>query len=54
LGDDTTAVPMCHGHHIYDWHGATGVFKGWGKEKRREFAVLCIGLTRSLLAGGSP
>lgn len=34
---DHQAIPLCHKHHVEDWHRGTGVFKGWTKEKRREW-----------------
>ncbi len=51
--DDSTAIPLCsHCHH--SWHSSCEPFKAWGKEKRREFAILAIGLTRAMLAKREP
>jgi hypothetical protein len=46
---DDTAIPLCWFHHG-DWHNCNGVFSGWKREKRREWALLAIGLTRAKLA----
>jgi hypothetical protein len=34
---DDTAIPLCLRHH-QNWHDANGVFKGWGKSQRSEWA----------------
>ncbi len=34
---DAATMPMCSRHHR-EWTDHTGVFKGWMKEQRREWA----------------
>lgn len=31
---DRDAIPMCHRHHVDEFHRATGYFKGWTKASR--------------------
>lgn len=35
---DALTFAMCHHHHLAGWTDHGGVFKGWSKEKRREWA----------------
>jgi hypothetical protein len=44
---DHTCVPLCTKHHR-EWHDCLGIFRGWPKDKRREFAKLHIAGTRAL------
>lgn len=48
-GDDT-CVPLCHRHHVAEWHGASGHFKSWSRERRRAWAREAIQRTREDLA----
>jgi hypothetical protein len=48
--DDSTAVPICMTHYSH-WRDHNGVFTLWSRDKRQEFALLAIGLTRATLAG---
>lgn len=32
---DREAFPMCHRHHITEFHGACGFFAGWTKGQRK-------------------
>lgn len=48
--DDTETIPFCQVHHT-EWHAACGIFLGWSKEDRREWADVAIAQTRSLIAG---
>lgn len=48
--DDSTAVPLCHRHHVCDWHGATGAFKGWSRAQRRAWADWAVERTRAAYA----
>jgi hypothetical protein len=47
--NDRTAVALCWKHH-QAWHDANGVFKGWRKPERREWADAAIDDTRRLVA----
>lgn len=47
--DDNTCVPLCHRHHVDEWHGAMGHFKGWTKEQRAAWAAKAIEFTRNQL-----
>lgn len=47
---DHTAVPLCSAHHT-DWHQAAGAFRGWQRDRRREWADEQIAATRALLTG---
>lgn len=42
---DRTAIPMCHGHHIFQWHAGAGVFKDWTRDQRRDWLDIQIALT---------
>ena len=42
---DDTAIPLCAVHH-FDWHQAAGMFHGWSREQRREWADARIAETR--------
>ncbi len=46
---DRTAVPLCRAHHVSHWHACAGAFKGWDREKRREWSDEAIRVTRALL-----
>ena len=46
---DDTCIPLCLIHHE-NWHKANGVFKGWDKAKRREWADRQIIHTRAAIA----
>jgi hypothetical protein len=48
--NDSTGVPLCVRHHGH-WHDANGVFKGWKKESRRQWAGAAIADTRQDVAG---
>jgi hypothetical protein len=47
--DDSTAVPLCMGCHDA-WHGCRGVFEGWVKAQRREWADAAVERTRAAYA----
>jgi hypothetical protein len=47
--NDSTAVALCFKHHD-QWHAGNGVFKGWFKSERREWADAAIDDTRRLVA----
>ena len=34
---DHMAIPLCHHHHIEQWHRGSGVFKTWTKEQKRSW-----------------
>lgn len=42
---DTTCVPLCLKHHR-NWHDASGLFKDFCKDERREWATTQIVLIR--------
>jgi hypothetical protein len=46
---DTEAIPLCRTHHS-DWHDCRGVFAGWSKESRAEWAAAAIARTRAAVA----
>ena len=50
--NDSTAIPLCGLEHHRAWHDHNGDFRGWSREKRRTFELLCIGLTKAMLANG--
>ncbi len=43
---DWTCVPLCMLHHR-QWNGASGTFRDWKKNKRRERAADWIGQTQA-------
>ena len=51
--NDSTAVPLCWGHHD-QWHSGNGIFKGWTKADRRAWADAAIDDTRRLVAESRP
>lgn len=51
---DSETMPMCERHHLNEWGGARGFFRGWTKEQRREWADARIAETTALyLSHGS-
>ena len=46
--DDDTAIPLCTRHHG-EWHSGYGVFKGWTRAQRRDWADERIAETRRAL-----
>ena len=42
---DDTAIPLCDVHH-FEWHQAAGMFHGWSREQRREWADARIAETK--------
>jgi hypothetical protein len=46
---DTEAIPLCRTHHS-DWHDCRGVFAGWSKESRTEWAAEEIARTQAAVA----
>jgi hypothetical protein len=43
--DDSQAIPLCLGHH-HDFHAATGPFKGWDKQRRRDWQDIAVQATQ--------
>lgn len=35
--NDAQAYPLCHQHHIYERHALAGYFRGWDKQRIRDF-----------------
>jgi predicted nucleic acid binding AN1-type Zn finger protein len=42
---DRETIPLCAAHHR-QWHDCAGIFSGWSKEHRREFAARAIADTQ--------
>lgn len=42
---DRKCVPLCSGCHRH-WHNASGPFAGWGKERRRVYALWSVEFTQ--------
>ena len=50
-GTDRDAVPLCFKHHIADWHGHAGEFRGLSRLERFAWAQQAIGATQKLYEG---
>ena len=47
---DTEAIPFCRAHHSA-WHGGYGVFRGWTRQERRQWADARIAETQRRVFG---
>lgn len=51
--DDTSCVPHCRGHHD-QWENHHGVFAGWTREQRREWAACEAARAQAMVAAPLP
>jgi hypothetical protein len=53
-GHDHRALPLCHQHHVFEFHGLTGHFKGWSKTQWQAWEDEQIAYLRRIYADDMP